>query len=168
MDIPSRLSDQQKFILAFLSTRDSYSVRGLSRKTAEEVGDRTIDRQEKAQQAGQNILPDADSPQVVSTIIKSIFSGLKEQHAITNSHSASFSRALSRLDDRGLIWVWHRTVTSTEYEYDDDGLEAVWEIDEPSATRARLGLTDEGQAAGAELYRRSQDGRYNLDFQTSF
>jgi hypothetical protein len=168
MDIPSRLSDQQKFILAFLSTRDSYSVRGLSRKTAEEVGDRTIDRQEKAQQAGQNILPDADSPQVVSTIIKSIFSGLKEQHAITNSHSASFSRALTRLDERGLIQVGRRTVTSSERQYDDDGHAAVWETHEPSATRARLWLTDEGQAAGAELYRRSQDGRYNLDFQTSF
>lgn len=106
-EIPPRLSDQQKFILAKLLETTRKDL--LSRAVAYEFeGD----------------------------------GNRWDSWKLSKSHSASFSRALSRLEERGLVVV-------------------TLHVSPPSAS-----LTDKGREVAREIKRRAEDGRYNLEFKT--
>lgn len=153
MAVPPRLSDQQKFILAYLAEQGSPSwpTTRVSWAVAREFEGRVTDRKE-------NMADGGASPALAGIIMRS----LEKQEVLTPEHRSSFSRAVSRLEDRGLIWKRRRTV---EREYLEADLTRVKESRE-SEQSVRLGLTEEGEAAADAILQRVGDGRYALSFET--
>lgn len=94
-------------------------------------------------------------------------SGPRVEERVTSVHTTSFSKAVDRLEDRGLTFALRSTgrwrsgswgMRQVRPTMDDRG--------KPDRQRLRVGLTDAGRAAGEEVLRRVEDGRYALDFDT--
>lgn len=76
-----------------------------------------------------------------------------QRKLLTSDHTASFSRTVARLEERG--YIERRPSPNSRRRYQDR---------EPP-TRAVV-ATDRGLRAGREAIRRHQDGRYSLHFDT--
>ena len=148
-DLPPRLSDQQRFILARISesTTGKHPMTRLSWAVAEEFddGDRIADRQENAIE----IAEESGDPGEASLLLSTIFDGFEKRRVLTEEHRKSFSRSIRRLADRELL---------TRYVY------AASESRDPNTKWVEP--TDEGRAAGEEIRRRHDDGRYSIRFDT--
>lgn len=171
-DLPPRLSDRQKFVLAELVARaDRAEARGwgstgtkaraLSRAVAQEFDattDNTPMSREELEQEHQEELVEAESDDERERIkeqheqllkIRSMFSGRRSRgrdEVLSRNHRSTHSRTLDRLEDRGLIdRSYHHT-----FERQTNG----------------VATTEEGEAAGREVLRRVEDGRYSLSFDT--
>lgn len=168
MDLPPRLSDQQLFVLATIRQvmnrrlergrlTVNVNVHGLSKQVAEEFDD--------GDRIHRGLTDDEHREQVRELRGRGehMMADIAEQHRredrghagrggdhLTNAHSSSFSRALTRLEDRELL------VARTSR--DPRGYR------EPKRTGVRL--TDEGREVADEVLRRHRDGRYSLSFDT--
>jgi DNA-binding Lrp family transcriptional regulator len=84
---------------------------------------------------------------------------LEEKPTIKDTHRASVSRSLRRLEERGLIdretIVWRER----------DGERKPVRITNGTRT-TKISLTEAGKEAGEEILRRVSDGRYNLAYDT--
>lgn len=76
---------------------------------------------------------------------------------VTRSHSASFSRSLKRLEERGLIERYNGSGWHEEY----GGIVNYLRGSEDDKT-VYVGLTEEGEKVAKEIERKVEDDRYNL------
>jgi hypothetical protein len=155
MSVPPRLSNQQKFTLAYLydfnTTNHSCRLQPISREAAKEF-DGLYDRSNAT-----NDIDDTSS----AMLLRSIFDSLDKQKVVTNEHSASFSRSIDRLHDRELIWKNHNELYDEYYEGN-----TLVSHHRYSRQASWIGLTSDGESVGAELLRQHNDGRYSLSFTT--
>lgn len=138
--LPGNLSDQQLFVLAYLASitepgkkqRWGTSFTSLSWATAEEFDDNGTSR---------NIWERGYGPEGPGQ-------GRKRE-VLSPTHTASFTRTMERLDERGYLkrTDWHGKSTSNRRSI-------------------RVFVTNKGYHAGQKAIRRHQDGRYSLSFDT--
>jgi len=167
-DIPARLSEQQKFILAWLSRDDDNAafISKLSWEVAKEFDDddetdgRILDpdeerrtRDEVTDEALDRF--DFGNAKIFSATILTLQDEyLPDEPVLEDTHNASLSRSLRRLEDRGLI--------ERSKQVFSDGAQAT----RPAPNQHNLVyLTDDGCDVGGELNRRVTDGRYGLSFE---
>jgi hypothetical protein len=173
-DLPSRLSEQQQFILASvlgdgsnthermgpLSWRvaeefddvdaERYIDPDRARKTADDWGDKAFDRFDDPPAA-------AKYARLGSSLQASL---LPDEKQLKNGHSASVSRSVRRLENRDLV---ERKSLSLEVVDGELQLLEVWADD---TRTTHVILTGAGESAAEEVQRRVDDGRRNLSFET--
>lgn len=177
-DLPPRLGDQQRFILAVLADYDDgVDMTYLSWEVAREfdgetspfadmdIGDLTDlmnddhdddesahgDRIVNREAARNRMMVNADSPAAVNRV-STVFGMFRHAEKLKSAHNASFSRSVAALEERGLV--------------ERGGLHTTHADGRETYRTAVVGATDAGRAAGEELRRRHGDGRYSLHFDT--
>ena len=172
-DIPPRLSEQQKFTLAAAYQNETpvANINTVSWAVAEEFdddsGERILhpDAKKKTPSEWADATADNDLSAEDAAMFSELGAALQESMlpddpVLQAVHSASFSRSLRRLEDRGLL-----ERKSIHRERIDGSLELVENLNE-EAQATRVLLTDSGEQAAEEIQRRAADGRYNLSFET--
>ena len=171
-ELPPRLSDQQKFILADVTYGGfewSY-ISHLSWDVAEEFGegskDRILDPEEErksSQEAFEFAERLTDDPEqaefIATTHMQMANSSLPDEAILTETHRASFSRSLKRLEDRELLE--RKMVKQTVVDGERKRVEDIF-----SSRNSLVVLTDDGKGAAEKIKQRVDDGRYGLDFET--
>jgi hypothetical protein len=171
-DIPPRLSDQQKFILADASSGDFQwgHIASLSWDVAEEFGEGSKDRildpdeerksSEDAFEYAEQLTDDPEKAEFLATThMQMSNSSLPDDPILTETHRASFSRSLKRLEDRELLE--RKMVKQTTVDGERKQVEDTF-----SSRNSVVVLTDEGTEAAEEIKQRVDDGRYGLNFET--
>jgi hypothetical protein len=171
-ELPPRLSEQQKFILAHMVAgiegKDWSHVARVSWDLAEEFNDhddpkpRILDPDEAADSPEEILertmqMTDdlADATWLAETQAAAQRQHLPDEPTLKNRHSASVSRSIRRLAERDLLE--RKTIV-----YDVSEGERVELIGSDRTTH--IFPTDEGADAGEEVRRRLGDGRYSLSF----
>jgi len=163
MEIPPRLSEQQKFILGWMNNKEEKKwdrrlsfaevtdskpthtpeadIVELSWAVANEFNtehkDRIFSSYEETEEHADKQGLEKDSPEV-ETFARILMIEKDQNRTLTPSHRSSVTRSLSRLEERGLIErrKWYCVL-----------------------------LTDEGRECAKEIIRRNEDGRYSLSFE---
>lgn len=135
--LPGNLSEQQLFVLAYLASitepgkKRRWGVRytSLSWATAEEFDDDGTHIWERGYRGDRG-------------------HGRKEE-LLRSKHTASFTRTMERLDERGYL--------KRKDRYGETG---------NNRRTTRVFVTNKGYHAGQKVIRRHRDGRYSLSFET--